>query len=96
MGKKLRAQTRNNQEEREKQCFVPRCTNKKLLNESENGQRMQFFQVPDGIEGLFWEKAVKIKKRKYDKMIDLLSSTDYMLGLDDVANKTAAEKTTLR
>lgn len=85
MGKKLMKQ-HPKQEETERKCFVPSCTNKKDVNAKEKRQRVQFFQVPDGIEGLFWEKAVKIRQRKYDKMIDLLSSTDYMLGLDDVNN----------
>lgn len=72
------------QDDTDKKCFVPNCPNKRNINDGAKRNRIQFFQVPDGIEGLFWEKAVKIRKRKYGKMIDLLSSTDYMLGLNDV------------
>lgn len=66
-------------------CFVPNCKNKHV--ETDKRQKLQFFQVPDGIEGLFWTKAVKITHRKYEKMIDLLSIADPMLGLDVPLNK---------
>lgn len=72
-------------------CFVPNCNNKKFMNEQGKIQELKFFRVPDGIEGLFWTKSVKIRQRKYDKMIDLLSSTDYMLGLGDSSNKSSPE-----
>lgn len=68
-------------------CFVPNCANVKLLNRQNKRRPLQFFPVPDGIEGLFWTKAVKTRQRNYEKLIDLLSSTDPTLGLDKSKNK---------
>lgn len=52
-------------------CFVPYCGNKRFMT----GKSLQFFRVPEGIEGLFWKKAVNVcRKRQYQRMIELLAT----------------------
>lgn len=85
MPKRTKARRKTRATQSKIKCFVPSCNNRKFANEK---VELQFFRVPDGIEGVFWTRAVKFKQRKYEKMIDLLSSTDNMLGSEDSANKS--------
>lgn len=52
-------------------CFVPYCG-----NESNMVKRpLRFFQIPNGVEGLYWKKAVNVcRRRQYERMIELLTS----------------------
>lgn len=52
-------------------CCAMGCSNKKTMN----GKPVHFFRVPEGIEGFFWAKAVNRKRKNYEQVIDLLSSS---------------------